>query len=307
MPVLRPPYGNKKARQGSLSTEGVPSRPWTGARDAPIAVFDSGVGGLTVVAALQAALPNEAISYLGDTARLPYGTKSPAVVERYAMACARFLCGDREAPTAKLLVVACNTASAHALNHLQVSMPVPVLGVIEPGAALAVLRTRNGVIGVMATEGTVESGCYQRALRRLMPQVRLATAACPLLVPLAEEQMTHHIATAILAREYLAPLLDAGMDTLVLGCTHYPILTPLLQEICGPGVHIIDSASAVAQATQQALQSHGLLASERSMADRFYATDVGARLQRVGTAFLGKPMVAVELVDIATAQRDGKR
>jgi glutamate racemase len=266
--------------------------------NAPIAIFDSGVGGLTVVAALRRLLPLEALVYLGDTARLPYGTKSPTVVQRYAQTCAQFLCGRSARLHAKLLVVACNTASAHALPTLQASLPIPVLGVIAPGAAAAARCSRNQVIGVIATEGTVQSGCYQRALHALLPACTVLTQPCPLLVPLAEENMVWHPATELIARDYLTPLLQKGIDTLVLGCTHYPLLAPLLQQICGPQIHIVDSAKAVAEAVGAALAEPPLRATQRHAADIFYATDISERLHRVGQAFLGTPMGQVTLVDI---------
>ena len=262
--------------------------------DRPIAIFDSGVGGLTVVAALARLLPNEAIVYLGDTARLPYGTKSPQVVCHYAARCAAFLL--EHGP--KLLLVACNTASAHALAALRASLPVPVLGVIGPGASQAARRSPNGRIGVIATEGTIDSGSYQRALAQLAPGASVYPAACPLLVPLAEEGLTEHPATELLARDYLAPLLAAQIDSLVLGCTHYPLLQPLLQRLVGTGVHIIDSASAVAVAVAAQLTETGQLASRRRTADAFYATDVGARLQRVGSLFMGQQLPPVTWVDL---------
>ena len=260
----------------------------------PIAVFDSGAGGLTVVAALQKLLPHERIRYLGDTARLPYGTKSPAVVQKYAAACARFLVEQGT----KLLVVACNTASAHALDYLQQTFALPTLGVVGPGAAAGVKRSRTGRIGVVGTEGTIGSGSYRRAIAAAMPGAQIFEQACPLLVPLVEENLLRHPATRMLAREYLQPLLDQHVDTLILGCTHYPLLMPLVTELCGPSVAIVDSASAVAVATQQALQDHGLLAAQRGGADVFFATDVGARLQRVGAACLGHAMGEVQWVDL---------
>lgn len=265
----------------------------------PIAIFDSGVGGLTVMAAVRAALPGEALMYLGDTARLPYGTKSPQVVERYAMACGAFL----QQHGTKLLVIACNTATAQALPHLQASLPIAVVGVIEPGARLAARTTRNGRIGVIATEGTVLSGCYQRALAAAAPKAQVWTGACPLFVALAEENMVDHPATHIMAREYLAPLLAQGIDTLVLGCTHYPLLRPALAKVCGPQVTIIDSAQAVALSIAELLQQQGLAAPPElpRAADRFFATDVSSRFHRVGSAFLGQALEEVELVDIRPA------
>jgi glutamate racemase len=263
----------------------------------PIGIFDSGVGGLTVMAAVRQALPHEAIVYLGDTARVPYGTRSGDVVRRYAVNCARFLA----AQGAKLLIIACNTATAHALPHLQDTLTMPVMGVIEPGAALAAATTRNQHIGVIGTEGTIASGSYQRALARLAPQAKVSAAPCPLLVPLAEEGLVEHPATELLAAEYIKPLVASGIDTLVLGCTHYPILRPLLQRVAGDGVTIIDSATAVARAVQVELQQRGWNAPVRPHEDRIFATDLTTRLQRVGSAFLGAPIDHVELVDIATA------
>lgn len=260
----------------------------------PIGIFDSGVGGLTVMAAVRHALPQEAIVYLGDIARLPYGTRSADVVQRYALNCARFL----EDQGAKLLIVACNTATAHALPHLQATLSMPVLGVIEPGAALAAATTRNQHIGIIGTEGTVASGAYQRALARVAPGAKVEAAPCPLLVPLAEEGLTDHPATEMLAREYIAPLVQRGIDTLVLGCTHYPVLRALLQRVAGPTVTIIDSATAVAGVVRTELQARAWASVVRPRADRIFATDITERLQRVGSAFLGEPMGKVELVDI---------
>lgn len=261
---------------------------------APIGVFDSGVGGLTVVAALRRALPHETIVYLGDTARVPYGTKSSVVVRKYAVNCTRFLAEQG----AKLVVVACNTAASHGLTHLQETMAMPVLGVIEPGALAAAAASKTGRIGVIGTEGTIASGSYQRTLARLAPHAQVWVAACPLFVPLAEEGMASHAATKLIAHEYLAPLLDQGVDTVVLGCTHYPLLRALLQEVVGEHVALIDSAHAVAESVTVALQAGGLQTLVRQAPDRFFATDVSERLQRVGNAFLGATMDAVELVDL---------
>ena len=260
----------------------------------PIAVFDSGVGGLTVVQALHALLPQERIVYLGDTARLPYGTKSPAVVQRYAVRCADFLLRQG----VKMLVVACNTASAFALAHLQEHLPIPVIGVITPSAGSAVRATQTKHIGVIATEGTVQSGSYERCVAELAPDVRVSLQACPMLVPLAEENLVAHPATRMLAQEYLAPLLARGIDTLVLGCTHYPLLRKVLTDVCGPRVTLVDCAHAVATEVRAQLEHHTLLAPWRSGDDIFFATDVSQRLLRIGTAFLGRPMQDVTWVDI---------
>jgi glutamate racemase len=260
----------------------------------PIGVFDSGVGGLTVVAGIRARLPKESLLYLGDTARVPYGTKSPEVVRRYAINCTRFLVDQG----AKFLVVACNTASAYAVDTVRETFDLPVVGVVEPGAEMAAEATRNGKVGIIGTEGTIASHSYQRALARLSPDTEVLAAACPLLVPLAEEGMIEHAATRMLAEEYLRPLLNQSIDTLVLGCTHYPLLRSLLQEVTGPEVRIIDSATAVARAVETSLVKHGLASSEHAIEDRFFATDVSQRVLRVGREFLGADLDDVGLVDL---------
>jgi glutamate racemase len=257
-------------------------------------VFDSGIGGLTVLAAIRARLPNESLIYLGDTARVPYGTKSGDVVRRYASRCARFLVDGG----AKMVVVACNTASAHALTSLRQELSVPVVGVIDPGAAVAARSTRSGRIGVIGTEGTISSQSYQRALAAAAPAAEVLALPCPLFVPLAEEGMVDHPATRLIAQEYLAPLAAAGIDTLVLGCTHYPLLAPLIRSLLGPTVGVIDSGTAVAEAVAEVLAEHQLAAAARRAPDRFFATDVSDRVRRVGSAFLGQSLVEVELVDL---------
>ena len=235
--------------------------------------------------------------YLGDTARVPYGTKSSEVVTRYALNCTRHLI---EAG-AKAIVVACNTASAAALPVLQAAYNVPVLGVIEPGARAAVARSTGGRIGVIGTESTINSGRYQTWLKKLRPDVTVFAQACPLLVPLAEENMVKHPATRLLIAEYLAPLLKAQIDTLVLGCTHYPILGDDIAA-AAPGIAVVDSADVVAEAL------HASLANSQKFAEgapdhlaplRLMATDVSDRLYRVGSAFLGESLPRVEWVDVS--------
>ncbi len=260
---------------------------------APIGVFDSGVGGLTVVAAIRRALPNEPILYLGDTARVPYGTKSKDVVSRYARNCARFLVEQG----AKMVVVACNTASAYGLVGLTEELGLPVVGVIEPGAKAAVAASRGGRIGVIGTEGTIASGSYQNALTHLTSHAEVHTRACPLFVPLAEEGMSEHPATLLLASEYLQPLVAAHVDTLVLGCTHYPLLTNTIRKVVGPDVAIVDSATAVATEVGALVKKLDAAPSPRAP-DRFFATDVGPRFRRVGEAFLGDTIGEVQLVDL---------
>lgn len=224
----------------------------------PIGVFDSGIGGLTVVAALRQLLPAENIFYLGDTARVPYGGKSQATVERYSFEIAGLLLAEQ----AKLVVVACNTASALALPRLQETLRVPVVGVIAPGAAAAAEESATGRVGVIGTRATIASGAYERALHKLAPRLDVRTAACPLLVPLIEEGWLEHPVTDQVIRQYLQPLLDGGIDTLILGCTHYPLLKPALARIAGPAVRLVDSAQNCALAVQGILQSGGLIAPE---------------------------------------------
>ena len=226
----------------------------------PIGVFDSGIGGLTVVSALRRALPNESIYYLGDTARVPYGGKSPTTVQRYSLEIASLLLGEN----AKTIVVACNTASAVALSALEQTLPITVTGVIAPGAKAAVTATRNGHIGVIGTRATIKSRAYEHALRRLNPDVQVAARACPLLVPLIEEGwLTSEITDKVLM-QYLQPLLDDGVDTLVLGCTHYPLLRPAIQRLIGDSVALVDSAANCAIAVRDSLRVEGLAAPKDS-------------------------------------------
>ncbi len=260
-----------------------------------IGVFDSGVGGLTVLRELHNRVPEEPLVYLGDTARVPYGTKSALTVLRYAHEAARFLLDQR----VKLLVVACNTASAVALDDLAERYQVPVIGVIEPGARRALQVTRNGRIGVVGTEGTIRSGAYERALLSGRSDVVVHTAACPLFVPLAEEGWACHEVAHLAAREYLAPLLAANIDTLVLGCTHYPLLRKTLQDVAGPDVQLVDSAQETAKAVACRLDEYQLL-HQRTPAPppRYFVTDIPDRFERVGGAFLGKELQGVATVSL---------
>lgn len=260
-----------------------------------IGVFDSGVGGLTVLRALMARLPNESTIYLGDTARVPYGTKSAEVVTRYSLANARFLL-EREI---KLLVVACNTASAVGLSALAQTLPVPVIGVIEPGAGAAAARSRTGRIGIIGTPGTVRSGAYQRALEQARPGVFVHARACPLFVPLAEEGWTHGQVPLLVAREYLSEFRDAGVDTLVLGCTHYPLLHGTIAELMGSAVALVDSGEAVAEAVERQLRATGLLSpADHPPSHAYFVTDTPYRFVEVGARFLGRAIPHAEQVDI---------
>ncbi len=264
----------------------------------PIGVFDSGVGGLTVLAALEQALPTESFVYLGDTARLPYGTKSSASVERYALQCAAALVARH----VKALVVACNTASAAALPALRQAYPdMPIVGVISPGAKAAVAVTRNRRIVVLATEGTVRAGAYQNAIAQLDAHASVMAVGCSVFVALAEEGWGEGDIAERVARRYLGDLFnrDDAPDTLLLGCTHFPLLRRTLAAIVPAGVSIVDSAQTTAAAVAALIQSDPASADQRGRST-FLATDSPERFARVGGLFLGRPIQAavVERVDV---------
>ena len=267
-------------------------------RNQPIGVFDSGMGGLTVLSALVKRLPRESFVYLGDTARLPYGSKSADTVRRYAVQCALALMQHR----IKLLVVACNTASATALPALaDVLKPVPVLGVIEPGAEAATKAAPSGRIAVIATEGTVKGGAYERAIHARNPAAIVTQQACPLFVALAEEGLTDGPIVELAAKRYLDPALSgAAPDCLVLGCTHFPVLKQTIAHVAGPNVKLVDSAATTAIADERLLNERGLARTSGARTLRFLATDAPERFARVGELFLGAKISAadVELVDL---------
>jgi glutamate racemase len=263
----------------------------------PIGIFDSGVGGLTVLKAVRERLPNEDVIYLGDTARVPYGTKSPATVERYAVEDASFLIEKG----VKLIIVACNTASALAANELRRLIELPLLGVIGPGARAAARATRNQRIGVIGTEATIASGAYERRIREAYGagEAQLFSQACPLFVPLVEEGETDSDITRAVAEKYLAPLRRQRIDTLVLGCTHYPLLKPVIAETMGAGVMLVDSAEAVAAEVTELLAEKNLLNDQnRAGASRFYVTDAAQRFHRIAERFLGQPLEHLEAVEV---------
>ena len=262
----------------------------------PIGVFDSGVGGLTVVAALRRHLPEESIVYLGDTARLPYGTKSKATVSRYTQRNIEFLLERR----VKGIVVACNTASALALDDLDA--PVPIWGVIAPGADQAA-NLSAGRVGVIATESTVRSGAYAAALLERRPELEVSSQACPLFVPLVEEGWFDDPVTADVAQRYLQPLLEQNIDTLVLGCTHYPLLAPLLQRTTGDDVRLIDSAEAVAAEVAQGLSDLGLATASGPAEHHICVTDVAQQFHLLADRILGAQGIeaghaSLELVEL---------
>src|SRR5712664_776117 len=253
------------------------------ASDRPIGVFDSGIGGLTVLKALTSALPGEDFIYLGDTARLPYGTKSNEVIIRYSKENTEFLL----AKGIKMLVVACNTSSAVALDAIASETMVPVIGVIEPGARAAVKASRNGKIGVIGTEATIASGAYTRAIQQLRPRAEIYTRACPLLVPLVEEGWTDNEIAGRTVAYYLESLKASGIDTLLLGCTHYPLLHGLFERVLGNGVRIVDSATATAASVRERLLALGLVRRGGRGAQSFFVTETPERFVRVGRRFLG--------------------
>ena len=261
---------------------------------APLGVFDSGIGGLTVARALFERLPRESVIYFGDTARVPYGPKSPDTVRRYSAEILAYLLRRG----VKAVVVACNTSTAHALDHLRQQSPVPVVGVIEPGARAAVAATKTGSIGVIGTAGTIASGAYERAIKTLRPDARVHAQACPLFVPLVEEGWFDHAAAELIAREYLEPLRQAGVDVLVLGCTHYPLLKALLARVMGPGVALVDSAEETAKAVATELETRGLLATGGSHNHEFVVSDDEPHFRKVGARFLGEKLKKVEVVPL---------
>jgi glutamate racemase len=271
--------------------------------DRPIGVFDSGMGGLTVLRALLARLPCERFVYLGDTARLPYGTKSPETVQAYTLQATRLLVSEG----VKMVVIACNTASAVALGPLAKALsPVPVIGVIEPGARAGVAATRNNHIAVIATEGTVKGAAYVRVIAALNGDIKVVQQPCQLFVALAEEGWTDSPATRAAAEHYLAPLFSgpSAPDTLVLGCTHFPVLADTIRKIIGSNVSLVDSAETTALAVADALASGSLGSTSKANGGtaRIFATDSPERFARVGAVFLGRPIdaEAVELVDLRT-------
>ncbi|MDT7688169.1 MAG: glutamate racemase [Acidobacteriota bacterium] len=281
-------------------------------RNLPIGIFDSGVGGLTVYRALHERLPSERYVYLGDTARVPYGTKSLSTVERYAIENARFL----EARAVKLLVVACNTASALALPAIRRSVSVPVVGMIESGARAVVSAAAGSPrVGVVATESTVKSGAYSNAIKSLAPEIEVFERACPLFVSLAEEGWADTDVARTVAEEYLRGLRESGVSAVVLGCTHYPILRRVIQETIGEDVRLIDSGEAAADAVESVIESEGLRrtatqelrdlreagAHTRFLCDdldHFYVTDAAERFAHVAERFLGVAPRRLEAVEV---------
>lgn len=262
-----------------------------------IGIFDSGIGGLTVYKALKERLPDEKAVYLGDTARLPYGSKSADTIIYFSEDNARFLLTK----DIKIIVVACNSASSHAIPHLRETFGnIPVLGVIEPGAEAAVQCSREK-IGVIGTSATIMSGAYERAILEKKADARIVAKDCPLFVPLVEEGWAGHRVTTLVIEEYLMPLKDQGVDSLVLGCTHYPVLKEPITEVLGENIRLIDSAETTAQKVYSILRDLGWLSrSNGGREDEFYVTDFPDRFKKVGEIFLGRKIQEVTTVDVCT-------
>jgi len=266
-------------------------------RSSPIGIFDSGLGGLTVMREIARALPDEDLLYFGDTARVPYGIKSPPTIIAFSEQCCRFLL--RHQP--KLLVVACNTASAAALPHLRETLDVPILGVVEPGARAAVAATRNRRVGIIGTEATIRSRAYVECIHALDPGIALVDRACPLFVPLVEEgRDADDPIVRLAAKEYLRPLIEFGVDTVVLGCTHYPLLKHAIRAALGRAVTIVDSAEETARAAADTLDRLGLRhGGAASPAHRYFVTDNPLRFASVGSRIMRNIIENVEWVDPA--------
>ncbi|MGC9329531.1 MAG: glutamate racemase [Candidatus Hinthialibacter sp.] len=235
----------------------------------PIGVFDSGVGGLTVVQSIRQLLPNETLCYFGDTARVPYGTKSGETIKRYSVEITRFL----KSHDVKMIVVACNTASSVALPAIRAHFDGPVLGVVEPGVRAALQHAHRGRIGVIGTKSTIQSGAYQKHLLDQDPALFIIAQACPLFVPLVEEGWENEPITFKVAKRYLAGLIQENLDVLILGCTHYPLISHVIQQAVGEQIQLVSSAEEAAKETRQILSQSNLLASQKRVKDLFYASD----------------------------------
>jgi glutamate racemase len=262
----------------------------------PIGMFDSGVGGLTVLREVMSQLPKESTVYFGDTARVPYGSKSRDVIVRFSLEIGQFLLQEK----VKMIVVACNTASAFALPELSAQFKLPIVGVIAPGAQAALHVTRTRRVGVIGTEGTIESQAYTEALKKLSSDIEVFGQACPLIVPLVEEGWLDKPVAREIVKEYLTPLLGQNIDTLVLGCTHYPLLKNLLQDVAGPKIQLIDSAQETARAVARRLADQKLEAPATTKAGvrRFYVSDAPEKFEKIGQRFLGQAIPDVRRVDI---------
>ncbi len=259
-----------------------------------IGIFDSGVGGLTVVRAVNKLLPEESVVYFGDTARVPYGSKSPDTVIRFALENTRFLLTKN----IKMLVVACNTASSVSIPALKNFTDIAVTGVIHPGAKAAAEKTRSGIVGVVGTHGTIASGAYQKALKGFPAVKRVIAQPCPLLVPLVEEGWINHRITILILEEYLKPLLDEGIDTLVLGCTHYPLLKECISGIVGDSVKLVDSAEATAEEISRIIANCNITSDAGFGTNSFFVSDIPLKFQEIAQRFLGSSVPLVTQIEV---------
>ncbi len=252
-------------------------------------MFDSGVGGMTVLKEVRSLLPHEHIVYFGDTARVPYGNKSPRMVTKYALESALFLLTKG----IKLLIIACNTSSAFALGILQKKMPIPVIGVIGPGSKEAVAHTRTKKIGVIGTSTTIESMAYDRSIKRLDPVIKIFSKACPLFVPIVEEGLEHDEVAHLMAEKYLKDLKSSGIDVLVMGCTHYPVLEDVIKKTMGDGVEIVHSGKETAKEAQMILGKNGLFNKRGRGKCEYFVTDAAESFRKIGGRILGEPLTHV--------------
>lgn len=264
-------------------------------RSNSVGVFDSGIGGLTVVKRINSFLPNEGIVYFGDTARVPYGSKSNSTVIEYSLQDAKFLISKN----VKMIVAACNTASSVALESLRENYKVPVIGMIEPGGKMALENTVNGKIGVIGTNSTIRNRAYSEEIKKLDSKITVFEKACPLFVPLAEEGWIDHKATYEVAEEYLAELRIAGIDTLILGCTHYPILAGVIQKVMGNSVKLIDSGTAASLIVEEYLEGRNLRSQSAVPGNNeYYVSDLPIKFKEVAQRFLGKKINDITKIDV---------
>ncbi len=261
----------------------------------PIGVFDSGMGGLTVVKAMRRVLPNESIIYFGDTARVPYGNKSPELITEYSLQIADFLIKRG----AKIIVIACNTATSLALDTLQNKLTIPIIGVVKPGVDSALKLTKSKQIGVIGTISTISSGVYETEIQSHNHDIKVISTPCPLFVPLAEEGWINEPATRLIAEKYLEPINKANVDTLILGCTHYPLLAEIIQEVVSSDIKLVDSAQAMAKETEKLLINFELRNIQKRKGElKLFVSDLPARFEIVANRFLGEKVSNVEKIQL---------
>lgn len=267
-------------------------------KNAPIGVFDSGVGGLTVAREIMRQLPNEKVVYFGDTARVPYGSKSKEIVTRYSRQIVHFL----QSQEVKTIVIACNTASAYALDEIEKEVDIPMIGVVKPGALVASQVTSNGKIGVIATEGTISSEIYSQYINEINPSASVVGKACPLFVPLVEEGLWQDPVTDEIAKRYLTELIDIGIDTLILGCTHYPLIRSTVGRIMGEGVRLVNPAYETARELKELLEKENLLNDEEAkLGDnkyRFYVSDAAEKFKRFANSIIKYGILSAKIIKI---------